>query len=523
MRVLFVQTLAMGDLLLTTPALSALAQARPQAVIDVLANDSFARVLAGNPAVNRFIALPFTRLYALANQPDEARAVMETLALLARFTEDLAGGYDLVYNPCFNELACALTVRTKGGQALGGDFTADGAMIMRGDWPNYCHNIFSGPAYNGLHLSDLHGLALGLPSATRRPVFQARPEDQRQARALLTQLGWRPERPLIALQVGAGKADRRWPPEKWVELGRLLGHKGLSVVLPGAPHEAALTARVAAGLGPTALDLAGRTDLGQLAAVLGHCRALIANDTGTVHLAAALALPIVSLSLGKAQFRATGPYGPGNVVVEADLPCAPCLDAAACQAKHCWAAIAPADALAALEHVLGRAFQRPAGSRARFYRAQPDAAGLMDWLPLSPDPAQARHAAYRQAWLSVLRPGQWPRAPLSPSRPPASGPLAAFDALAAAALAALARIEAALGGQAPPATARPAMDALNQATAEARRLGAAEALVRPLAMYLVQRLASLDEPRPERQIRLQRAVFAQTRAVAGLVWAALTG
>lgn len=62
-RILLIQPLAMGDLLMTTPLLAGLRAKHPAAGIEVLANDSFARVLAHNPAVDKFIPFPYVELY----------------------------------------------------------------------------------------------------------------------------------------------------------------------------------------------------------------------------------------------------------------------------------------------------------------------------------------------------------------------------------------------------------------------------------------------------------------------------
>ncbi len=81
---------------------------------------------------------------------------------------------------------------------------------------------------------------------------------------------------------------------------------------------------VAAMSGRQAVSLAGETPLGVLAAILEGAEKLISNDTGTIHLAAAVGTPTVGIYIGPAAAKDTAPYGNGHLIVEADLSCAPC-------------------------------------------------------------------------------------------------------------------------------------------------------------------------------------------------------
>ena len=524
MRILLIQTLALGDLALCTPLLAGLRGTYPEAQVDVLANQPFKRVLECNPAVDNYIAFPYVQLYQAANQPGEAQATAQTLAGLARFTEGLTPGYDLVFNPCFNELAAALSFLTRGPQVIGSDLTAAGAMVMRGDWPTYYHNFIDEPALNALHMADLHCLAVGVRPPAPGLQFFVREQDRQNAASLLAEMDVGPDEILVALQAGAGKHDRRWPTENFIAVGQELVRRGFRPVLTGAAHEQALAAQVAAGIGPAALNAVGRTNIGSLVALLEQCRALISNDTGTIHLASAVGLPTVAVSLGKAQFRATGPYRPGNVVLEADLDCAPCLNSARCGHMDCWRAITPADALAAFEVVLGGELELPPGSKARFYQAFMADDGWLDWRALRSDPLERAHGAMRGAWLGVLRPGASLGAPDNASQSiqePAC--LAEFASLAAQACAALETIRKAISGKAPANMAQQALSRLNALGAEVRALGLGEPLVKPLAIYLTHRLASLDEPDPAIQVRLQKDLWQQVMAVAAHAARTLAG
>jgi heptosyltransferase I len=114
----------------------------------------------------------------------------------------------------------------------------------------------------------------------------------------------------LAVVLAASKVERNWPVERYREtLNRLAARWPLSVVLIGGPgeHERALATELRQGLQAPVRDLVGRTDLRQLAALLGQVDALLAPDSGPVHVAQAMGVPVVGL-YAVAPARRTGPY-----------------------------------------------------------------------------------------------------------------------------------------------------------------------------------------------------------------------
>ena len=110
----------------------------------------------------------------------------------------------------------------------------------------------------------------------------------------------------VVVHPAASVPAREWPAEPCAEAVRMLARDGYRVVVTGGPAEAELTARVAGG---HALDLAGRTDLRQLAAVLDRARVVVAPNTGPAHLAAAVGTPVVSLFAPVVPAVRWAPYG----------------------------------------------------------------------------------------------------------------------------------------------------------------------------------------------------------------------
>ncbi len=132
---------------------------------------------------------------------------------------------------------------------------------------------------------------------------------------------------MVGLFPGANGDSRRWPAGRFSALAGRLAAGGRRVLVLGGPGEEGLTEVVAAA-GSAAgecEDLGGRTDIRELATVLARCDALVTNDTGPMHLAAALGTAVVALE-GPADVRQTRPLGPRvRLVGRFHLPCVPCV------------------------------------------------------------------------------------------------------------------------------------------------------------------------------------------------------
>ncbi len=153
--------------------------------------------------------------------------------------------------------------------------------------------------------------------------FDLRPQDVAAVGRLLAAAGVAPDRRLAVIHPGAGAASKLWEAGKWAEVARALAARGLVVLVTGGPGEEALAAQAAAG--SDAIDLAGRTDFGQLAALLARADLVLGPDSGPLHLAVAVGAATVHL-FGPADPVIFGPWGPGarHVVVQSHWACAGC-------------------------------------------------------------------------------------------------------------------------------------------------------------------------------------------------------
>ncbi|MHC4696972.1 MAG: glycosyltransferase family 9 protein, partial [Planctomycetota bacterium] len=115
-----------------------------------------------------------------------------------------------------------------------------------------------------------------------------------------------------------------WPPERFAEtIDALHSRSDVRCVLLGGPDDVSLCERIARACRSEPISLAGRTDVRQLAAVVGLADVVLCHDSAAMHLAVALRRPLVCL-IGPTNPRRTGPYGRPGDVVSLELDCAPC-------------------------------------------------------------------------------------------------------------------------------------------------------------------------------------------------------
>jgi lipopolysaccharide heptosyltransferase II len=147
------------------------------------------------------------------------------------------------------------------------------------------------------------------------------------------------------------------PAKRWLHFGeaaRILSERhGIRWVIFGTAKEQALGEQIASTLGPAGINLVGRTTLSQLMSELSRCRALLTNDTGTMHLAAHLGIPTIAL-FGSTEPALTGPIGDGHMVIRHHVECSPCFLRECPIDFRCMNRITVAEVVNAVERVIGR-------------------------------------------------------------------------------------------------------------------------------------------------------------------------
>lgn len=349
-RIALFRGLHLGDLLLTTPALRAIRARFPAAEITQIALPwarAFVRHLPH--LLDRYVE--FEGYGDLGEVPFDAERSRRFVAAQRAY------GYDLVVpmhrnGRAANPFALALGPRLAigyhdGAQPLG---FARGAPYPN-DLPEVLRHL---RLATELLDCEPHGVHLEFPLL---------PEDRAEAASLLPDLdgvrGRNRERLWVAIHPGARAPSHWWPAERFAAAADALARRyDASIVLLGGVGERELTARVAAAMVAPVADLAGRTTLGGLAAVIAGVDLFISNDSGPAHLANALDTPSVTI-FGPAEARRWAPLDQTrHAVLIHRVACSPCNHWTCPLAEHpCLRGIAVAEVLDAAERVLrvGRA------------------------------------------------------------------------------------------------------------------------------------------------------------------------
>jgi ADP-heptose:LPS heptosyltransferase len=300
MRILIVKVADLGDVLTATPALRSLRRTFPSASITALTSPHCKGLLEGTGFVDEVLAfdkwtagLPAALALHLRRRGFDAMLLLHHLTTARGIAKYAA-------------LSTAVGAPVRAGLDNGRGWFLTHRAPDRG----------FGVRHEVEYCNDVVGL-LGADPDYGPLEFPVTGEERAYAKEVLP-----PVRPLVAVHPGGGSYStaRRWPAERYYELVQRLLAAGLSPIVVGGPGEESLGRALGAGI-----DLTGRTTMGQLGAVMEGCDAFVGNDSGVMHIAAAVGTPVVAL-FGPTNHGAWGPWDPTgrSVVVSADLPCQPC-------------------------------------------------------------------------------------------------------------------------------------------------------------------------------------------------------
>ena len=324
-----------GDAVMSTPALANLRRGLPKARIDLLVPRHVAPLFEDHPQVNRV-------MIRAARRPWRMRLVQViglrhhgynmVLLLPNSFRAALYGW--LVGAPL------RLGYATDGRRALLTHAVPAAAEPPRHQVDAYLHLV----------------AALGLPTEERMPMLVPTMRAEMAAEHLWAAQGWGREDVVIGMCPGAAFGPaKRWWPERFAALAdRLIASGGLRVVFLGSPDEVPLVEHIRAQMTHQAASLAGQDTLGSFMSLAARCAVVVANDSGSMHIANAVGTPVVAC-FGPTDPLRTAPLAAPATVLRRDLPCSPCFRTACPYPDHpCMRFIEVDDAYRAVLDLLGR-------------------------------------------------------------------------------------------------------------------------------------------------------------------------
>ena len=310
-RILVLRLDRLGDVVLSTPVFEELRRRFPHAFIAAMVRPACRDVVAGHPDVNEVI---------LYDKEGAHRGVWATIRFargLRRSEFDTA----LILHPSNRSHWISWLARIP--VRLGYDRKCPWLLTHR--LPHRKQEGARHEAAYTLELLQPFGIHPGPP----RPLVPVAPKAAERVAALLERAGIGPSDPVVAIHPSASCVSKRWMPERFAQVAdQLIAEHGVRVCVVAGGTDVVWAHQMAAAMHQPVLDVSGRLPLGELNALLGRCQLLISNDSGPVHLAAALGVPVVDIfsrnqpGLSPQRWR---PLGQDHLVLHKDVGCVTCL------------------------------------------------------------------------------------------------------------------------------------------------------------------------------------------------------
>ncbi|QDU61805.1 ADP-heptose--LPS heptosyltransferase 2 [Planctomycetes bacterium Pan216] len=303
-RICLIKPSSLGDVIQSLPILAALRCRFPRAKISWVVNSSYVSLI--EPVEGLDEVIPFER--------DHFRSVgVGSLNRLRAFLKDLhAKHFDLVVDLQGLFRSGLMTWASGASLRIGLASSREGASL------SYTHVVNDLPKQQPAvarywRVAEL----LGVGHWPKTFPLGISVEEQARAKELLDGLPG----PLLALNPGSRWDTKRWPAERFAEAAnRYFGDRPGSCVVLGAPDEVDVAERLVAKLDRPHRNLAGKTSLRELVAILDACDVMLTNDSGPMHVAAAVGTPTVSVFTCTSPERAA-PFGGGHRVVQTSVDC----------------------------------------------------------------------------------------------------------------------------------------------------------------------------------------------------------
>jgi heptosyltransferase-2 len=308
-----------GDGVMSLPAIASVRLTFPRAKISILAKPRVADLFHKNPAVDQVF---------LYESPGIHQGLRGKWRLARQLKKE---GFELAVL-LQNAFEAALISFLAGIPRRAG-YDRDGRGLL------LTHPVAVDRKMKKAHQIDYYlGLveSLGFHRPERIPSLKVSKEGQEEAGQMLQSLGLKDSPGLVGISPGAtyGSA-KQWFPERYGALAdRIARNLGASVLIFGNEGDKKVASQVCQNARVPLIDLTGMTTLGQAVALISRCRLFVTNDSGLMHVAAALGIPVIAI-FGSTDPERTGPLGAVCRVVRKSVPCAPCLKPECPEDRRC--------------------------------------------------------------------------------------------------------------------------------------------------------------------------------------------
>ncbi len=296
----------LGDVVLSFPALESLKRNLPQAQMWIAAREEVQDLYSSFDFVKGIVPLP-----GLNN----LRNLRETSKKIKEYDFDIG----LLLTNSFSSALLFFLAQIP--QRWGYSRDNRGLLLTKG----VPFKDLDGPTHHQVHyyLNLISGL--GFQTSAPELALPLSPQEKNWVENELSASGYDQKKPLIILNPGAyyGPA-KRWPAHRFAELASMLQEKhNAQILVIGSAEEVELVESIASSMTERPINMAGKTTLLQLAKLISLGDLFITNDSGPMHIANALRVPLVAI-FGPTDPRVTGPFHQPSAVIKKEVPCWPC-------------------------------------------------------------------------------------------------------------------------------------------------------------------------------------------------------
>ncbi len=321
----------LGDAVMTTPAIGAIRAGFPAARITLLANPMVAELLSPHPWVDDIL---------LYDRKGRHKGVAGRWRLASELR---AHGFDLAVLLPDSFDSALITWLARIPRRLGNRSDGRGLLLTHG-FPLAMQP--KGEHQSANYLAMLHHF--GITGERPRQMLVTTSSEDKAISERLAACGIAVSDFVLGINPGAtyGSA-KRWYPERFAAVARELETVwGARIVITGGPGEAAIAADIERELAGNCANLAGKTSVRELMALVRRCNFFITNDSGPMHLAAAFGVPLVAI-FGPTDHATTYPLTDRAVIIRKETDCAPCMKRECPTDHRCMTAVTAGDVLAA--------------------------------------------------------------------------------------------------------------------------------------------------------------------------------
>lgn len=324
-NILCVRLDSLGDVLMCTPAMRAVKQARPECRLTLLTSPSGAAAAPYIPELDDVVAYCAPWMKSSATQPPSSSAHL--IGLLAGFRFDGA----LIFTSFSQSALPAALICHAAGIPVRLAHARENPYQLLTDW-------IAEPEPEQLVRHEVRRqldlvASLGWSPDNARLSFDVPEDDMLAVRRCLAEIGIAANQPFILMHPGASAPSRRYPAARWKQvLHNFEQRSALPVVISGDAVEAGTVDTIIDGCGRRVHSLAGRLSLGQLGAAIKLASVVVSNNTGPAHIAAAIGTPLVDLyALTNPQHT---PWQVNSRLLFHDVPCRFCYKSVCPQGHH---------------------------------------------------------------------------------------------------------------------------------------------------------------------------------------------